>query len=143
MSENIYAVFGLKRKRGELLGQILTVEGQLKTLRRDLAAIDRALVLLDPDIQPSRIKAIRPRQRYKYFKSGELPRLLLDMLRKTNEPVLNHALVDRVMTGKELDPAHTDTRRAVENRVRAAMQRLRQRAPSGGLEKTKGANGRY
>ena len=124
MSENIYAVFGLKRKRGELLGQILTVEGQLKTLRHDLAAVDRSLVLLDPQILPASIKAIKPRQRFKYFKSGELPRLLLDTLRRAGEPVLNHVLVETIMRERQLDPKHPDTRSAVESRVRAAMQRL-------------------
>lgn len=124
MSENVYAVFGLKRKRGELLGQILTVERQLKTLRHDLAAVDRALVLLDPTVLPASIKAIQPRQRFKYFKSGELGRLLFDVLRQAKGPVLNHVIVDGIMRGKSLDPGHRDTRKAVETRIRAALQRL-------------------
>ncbi|HEY1632075.1 MAG TPA: hypothetical protein VGF56_12235 [Rhizomicrobium sp.] len=64
MSENIYAIHGLKRKRGELAGHILTVERQLKDLRHDLAALDRSLQLLDPSIVPARIRPIQPRQRY-------------------------------------------------------------------------------
>jgi len=32
MSENIYAIHGLRHKRGELAGQILTVKQQLKEL---------------------------------------------------------------------------------------------------------------
>jgi hypothetical protein len=124
MSENVYAICGLKRKRGELAGTILTVERQLKDLRGDLTALDRSLQLLDPSIVPARIKPIRPRQRFKYFKSGELPRLLLDTLRKAQDPVLNCDLVEAVMSAKELDPHHKDTRHAVENRVRAAMQRF-------------------
>src|SRR5665213_2933473 len=124
MSENIYAIHGLKRKRGAFAGQILTSEQQLKTLRGDLAALDRSLQLLDPTILRARIKPIRPRQRFKFFKSGELPRMLLNILRNTSEPILNFELVDAVLHAKELYSNHRDTRHAVESRVRAALQRL-------------------
>ena len=124
MRENIYAIHGLERKRGELAGQILTLERQLLTLRQDMAALDRSLCLLDPTIKTTHIKPIRPRQRFRYFKSGELSRLLLDTLRKAKEPTLNHALVEAVMRTKELDTQHRDTPLAVEKRVLAAMHRF-------------------
>ena len=124
MSENIYAISGLRRKRGELAGQILTLEQQLKTLRADMAALDRSLVLLDPSIVPASIKPIKPVQRFKYFKSGELPRLILGVLRAEPEPILNYLLVEKVMKAKGLDAAHRDTRQAVEGRVRSATYQL-------------------
>jgi ABC-type lipopolysaccharide export system ATPase subunit len=48
MYPNAYTISGLKRKRGEIAGQILIVKGQVRLLQDDLAAIDRSLGLLDP-----------------------------------------------------------------------------------------------
>jgi hypothetical protein len=56
MYENSYTISGLKRKRGEISGQILIVKGQLRMLQYDLAAIDRPLGLLDPTIKPARLR---------------------------------------------------------------------------------------
>jgi hypothetical protein len=124
MEQNVYAVFGLKRKRAEVSGLILTLEHQLKTLKADLLALDRSLQIMDATIDPSKIKPLKPRQRFKYFKQGELCRMVLDVLRQAKGPILNMDLTDTIMTAKELDKGHRDTRRAVETRIRATMQRL-------------------
>ena len=139
MSENIYAMHGLRRKRGELAGQILTLEQQLKTLRADMAALDRSLVLLDPSIEPATIKPIKPVQRFKYFRAGELPRIILDILRAEQEPILNYLLVEKVMKAKALDQAHRDTRRAVESRVRSGLERLKDKGIVRRIGKNRGS----
>ena len=64
-----FTISGLKRKRGEIAGQIMVVKGQLRTLQDDLAAIDRSLGLLDPSIEPRKIKVLRPTHRFKYFEA--------------------------------------------------------------------------
>ena len=124
MTENIYALHGLRRKRGELAGRLMTLETQIKTLRDDLAAVDRSIRLMDPNCVPARIKPIRPRLRYRFFPATELPRLLMDMFRKATEPLAIHTLVNDAMRFKELDPEHRDTRLAVERRIRAALLRM-------------------
>ena len=73
-----FTISGLKRKRGEIAGQILIVMGQLKMLQSDLATIDRSLGLLDPFIEPRKIKVLRPTHRFKYFEAGELAKLIFD-----------------------------------------------------------------
>jgi hypothetical protein len=124
MEQNTYAILGLKRKRAHVAGSILTLEQQIKALKADLAALDRSLQIMDANIDPSKIKPIKPRKRFKFFRAGEMPRLILDILRTAKEPVLNMDITDTIMRGKELDTGHKDTRKAVESRIRAVMQRL-------------------
>ena len=124
MEANIYVINGLKRKRGELAGQITVLQANLKALYADLAAIDRSLQMMDPAIVPAKIKAIRPRLRFKHFRSGELPRLILSHLRKATEPVPLYVLIDALMADKALDGSEKALRNAVEKRARAALQRM-------------------
>ena len=56
MKDHTFTISGLKRKRGEIAGQLLILEGQARTLRADLAAVDHTLCLLDPTIKPKAIK---------------------------------------------------------------------------------------
>jgi hypothetical protein len=102
MRENhTFTISGLKRKRGEIAGQIMVVKGQLRTLQDDLAAIDRSLGLLDPSIEPRKIKVLRPTHRFKYFEAGELAKLIFDQLRKAEgKPVLVPAITEAIMDAK-------------------------------------------
>src|SRR5471030_224782 len=114
MTENIYVLNGLKRKRGELGGQIMTAQRNLKALYADLAAVDRALVLMDPTAVPALIKPVKVKQRFRYFRSGELPRMILNHLRTAGEPIPHYALVDAMMAAKQLDATSKPLREAVE-----------------------------
>jgi len=129
MRENhTFTISGLKRKRGEVAGQILIVKGQLRTLQDDLAAIDRSLGLLDPSIEPRKIKVLRPTHRFKYFEAGELAKLIFDQLRKAEgKPVLVPAITEAIMDAKGLDKTHRDAVREIAARVLAQLHGLAKR----------------
>ena len=55
---------------------------RIRVLQDDLAAIDRSLGLLDPSMEPRKIKVLKPTHRFKYFEAGELAKLIFDQLRK-------------------------------------------------------------
>lgn len=114
MQENSFTISGLKRKRGEIAGQLMIVEGQAKALRADLAAVDHTLCLLDPTIKPKALKVLRPRHRFKYFEAGELAKLIFDQLRKSDgKPVQVPPLVEAIMDAKGLDKSHNDAVREI------------------------------
>jgi hypothetical protein len=53
MRENhSFTISGLKRKRGEIAGQLMIVEGQAKALRADLAAVDHTFAFWTPTLSP-------------------------------------------------------------------------------------------
>jgi len=128
MSENVYAVSGLSRKRAELAGQLLILQEQVKQIMGDIEAVDRTLKLMDPDAEPTAIKPIRPVRRFQYFDQGELSRLLLATLRKLDgKPATIGDLTRAVMTAKGLDAGHIDCFRAVTHRVTMQLHSLNRR----------------
>jgi len=128
MHEHTYTISGLKRKRGEVAGQIMVLKGQLRVLQDDLAAIDRSLGLLDPSIEPRKIKVLRPTHRFKYFEAGELAKLIFDQLRKSEgKPVLVPAITEAIMDAKGLDKTHRDAVREIAARVLAQLHGLAKR----------------
>jgi hypothetical protein len=123
-----FTISRLKRKRGEIAGQILSVKGQLKMLQADLAAIDRSLGLLDPSIEPRKIRVLKPTHRFKYFEAGELAKLIFAELRKSaGQPVQVPPMVEAVMAAKGLDKSHRDAVREVSARVLAQLHQLAKR----------------
>jgi hypothetical protein len=128
MHKNSFTISGLKRKRGEIAGQLLILEGQARCLRADLSAVDHTLCLLDPLAKPHTIKVLKPRHRFKYFEAGELARLIFDQLRNAKgNPVLVPALTAAVMDAKGLDKKHRDAVREISARVLAQLHSLAKR----------------
>ena len=117
-----------RHKRGEIAGQLLILEGQVRSLRADLAAVDHTLCLLDPSIKPKAIKVLRPRHRFKYFEAGELAKLIFDQLRKADGKSMQvPPLVEAIMDAKGLDKSHTDAVREISARVLAQLHQLAKR----------------
>jgi hypothetical protein len=128
MHGHTYTISGLKRKRGEIAGQILIVKGQLGMLQDDLAAIDRSLGLLDPTIETRKIKVLKPTHRFKYFEAGELAKLIFDQLCKAEgKPVQVPAITEAIMDAKGLDKTHRDAVREIAARVLAQLHGLAKR----------------
>ncbi|HEY3777610.1 MAG TPA: hypothetical protein VGL35_06090 [Rhizomicrobium sp.] len=128
MTENIYAISGLTRKRAELAGQMLILQEQLRLLSVDIEAIDRALQILDPAAEPRTIKPIRPVHRFKYFDKGEMYRFLLDTLRaREGKPASIGDLTRAIMAAKGLDAGHIDCFRAVTHRATTQLHSLNRR----------------
>ena len=99
-----HAISTLARKRAELAGEVHRTKARLKRLQENLAHVDGALRLFDPNVNPGSIKPLRARKPSRLFRHGELPHLVLSALRK-HGPADAHAVTTAVMRGAGMDPA--------------------------------------
>ena len=75
----MHIALGLRRKRDEIAATIAAYEARIDAARRDLAALDQAARLFDPEAQHD--EAVIPRDLDSLVKPGEL----LEAPRKANE----------------------------------------------------------
>ena len=82
-----HVVSALVSKQAEIAGLITRTEQQLGQFRADLVHLDATLRLFAPELEPKTIPAKRIRQTDLWFEHGELPRRVLDALRRAREPI--------------------------------------------------------
>lgn len=107
MSET-HVISALRAKRLEIAAHVHDTEKKLAKLRAALANLDAAMILLTPG-HPD---AIEPRKRYrrtKYFSRSELPRMVLDALRKAAGPIPAGQIAAEAMRLKELPKSAAET----------------------------------
>ena len=129
-----HVVSALVAKRAEIAGVIAQTERQLGQFRADLVHLDATLRLFAPDLEPKTIPAKRIRQADLWFEHGELPRRVLDALRRAGEPIRAPDVVRAVMIDKGLDPADRPSFARVQWKIRDTLKRLNKRgllAPDG------------
>jgi uncharacterized membrane-anchored protein len=130
MSESIpHVVSAIKAKRVEIAAQVQEAERRLAKLRAALANLDAAAVLLIP----GHPEGIPRRQRYqpsKYFGRNELPRLVLEALRKAPGPLLTDEIARYVMHANGITPS------AKESVIKPVIAALRVLVRRGTVTKT-------
>ena len=62
-----FVISGLMQKRAEIFGLVVDLERRTRQARIDLAHIDAAILLFDPDANPGGIKAKRTQERSGWF----------------------------------------------------------------------------
>jgi len=104
----------LREKRTEIASQIHDTEKKLAKLRAALANLDAAMNILTPD-HPDHVPARRGYKRTNYFARNELPRLMLDALRKAPGPLTAGELAAHAIAVKGLPASAQEavTRHAV------------------------------
>src|SRR5579875_3353179 len=122
-----HVVSALVNKRAESAGLISRTERQLGQFRADLVHLDATLRLFAPELEPKAIPAKRIRQPDRWFEQGELPRRVLDAVRRAGAPIRAPDLVRAVMTSKGLDPAGRLCLARVQRKVRDTLNRLNKR----------------
>ena len=78
--------------------------------RANLAHLDAAMRLFDPNIRPRDIRPRQRRARNAWFRPKECLRLIYDELREAPQPVTTRELAERIMHVKAI-PADDDHRR--------------------------------
>ena len=76
-----YTLKELFDKRAEIAGQIIQAEKQVRQLRADLAHVEATIRILRPGTELPKIVPRRVEFRPRYFKRGQLTRLIRDYLR--------------------------------------------------------------
>lgn len=114
---------GLVTKRAELSGEIGEAEKRLQRLRADLDSLDATIRLFDPSIAPKAIKPRVKRSGKQQFRTGELTRTTLSVLRKADQPLNVREIAERVGTECGLDMSTIEAANVVIANVRAALAR--------------------
>src|SRR5260370_24159308 len=109
-----YTLTELFSKRAEIAGLIVQTEKQVRQLRADLAHVEATIRILRPGTELPKIVPRRVEFRPRYFKRGQLTRLIRDHLRDhpgqavaladimpaaVGDPNLNNAQHRRAATG--------------------------------------------
>ncbi len=123
-----HVVSALRKRRSEIGGYIADLERKINRERANLAHIDATIRLFSPGTNPDAIQPKRAYRRTRYFRSGELSKLTLNVLRATNgEPTAAADIAGAVMLAKGL-PANDDALAAlVVHRVLTVLRRLAKR----------------
>jgi hypothetical protein len=119
--KNEHVLSGLLAKRAELAGKIETVQTELRQLIIDLDSLDATIRLFDPEID---LEQIRPKPlpaRNQAFR-GEIARIVLGTLRKTERPLPTHEIALHVMASRTLNTADKPLLRVMGKRVGAALR---------------------
>ncbi len=124
-SVTTYTLNELFEKRAELAGQILQAEKQARQLREDLAHVEATIRILRPGIELPKVVPRRVEFRPRYFKRGQLTRLILDYLREhPGEPVAVADIMPAAVGNRNLNSAEY---RRVEVVTYEALHKLAKR----------------
>jgi hypothetical protein len=122
MADSI-VVSGLVAKHREIAGWIDHHRKEIERLGADLTHLDATLKLFSPDLDLRSLKPKAHRQRNVVFRSGEVPRFILDALREAGRPLAGHALAERAVALKGLDST-PETLRAVQKSLTTALKTI-------------------
>jgi hypothetical protein len=118
-----HVVSALVAKRSEVSGLIADLERKIAQQRADLVHVDAVLRLYAPALEPEGIPARAVRRRNGWFKSGELVRMVLEMLRVAPAPMPLREISIAVMSRRGLDPTDAHTARLIRKQVNNALTR--------------------
>jgi hypothetical protein len=120
-----YTVKELFDKRAEIAGQIVQAEKQVRQLRADLAHVEATIRILRPGTELPKIVPRRVEFRPRYFKRGQLTRLIRDYLRDhAGEAVAVAEIMPAAIGDRNLNSAEY---RRVEIVVYEALKKLAKR----------------
>src|SRR5690242_835309 len=116
-------IHALRDKHATLSGQIAALEKQVAQHRADLMHVDAVLRLFAPEMEVAAIAPKAVRGRNEWFWPGELPRLVLDILRVAPSPLAVRDIALEVMARRGLDGGDARTLDLVRKLVRNALTR--------------------
>ncbi len=122
MHENV--VSGLVRRRRELALEADTVRGQYEALLADVAALDRSILLFDPDFAIAAIAPLSFTRKEDWAKRGAIARAILSALRGISEPLSAPDIVALLREERSLTIAALAPKLALR-RVNRSLSRLR------------------
>lgn len=117
---------GLLRKRAELAGEVETHRSRWEDASASLEAIDRAILVFSPGLTASELPE-RKRAPVAADGTTELQRFLLDLLRRSGEPVRTLQAAAAMGAERGIDPRDRVATTLLRKRVADAFYRLRKR----------------
>lgn len=102
MSES-HVVSGLVAKRSEMAGLIQHFQSEITRIAGDLRHLDATIKLFAPEIDLRSVRAKEHRERNHYFKQGECPRMVLDILRENQGVMTSRQIAEAMILRKGLE----------------------------------------
>jgi hypothetical protein len=129
----------LVRKRREIIARRRDLKAELTKLARDVAAVDRVLVMLDPDYRPERSHTnVRRISQPSPFGFGEMTEAALDALRRLGRPVSAAECAKAMLEAKQISDAQVVLK--LTSKVAAVFA---QKATLGQLRRSSNGDGRH
>ena len=119
-------ITGLLRKRQAIADESELAQGTVRKLIQDIDAIDATIKLFQPDA-PIGIVRVRPTLRRHAATRGESGRLILNMLREADGPMMTRDIVLKVMEARGLNAADRVMHETKRLRVSSSLRGLRDR----------------
>ncbi|WMJ09667.1 hypothetical protein [Nitrosomonas sp. sh817] len=102
MSES-NVVSSLVAKRAEMSGLIQQYQSEIDRILGEISHLDATIKLFAPELDLRSIRAKKRRVQNKYFKPGECPRLVLDILRKAGCSITSRRIAEAMLQAKGLE----------------------------------------
>lgn len=121
LAPNKHALAALKDRRAAIACEIATLESRLRYLHRLLGHVDGSIKMFSPSFDPDSIPPKRRFRRVHIFRTGELTRLVLGMLRKAGRPLSLDEIIAAITEEMRFGP---EARKSLLPRVRADIHYL-------------------
>ena len=134
-----HVVSGLVAKRSELSGLLAQHQQAIQQLTVSISGLDGTIKLFDPDYDLRTIKTKAPRQSNTWFPRGDVGRMILDVLRKSEIPISTRQIGDELVAVQEIEVSVMEDLHTIMKLVLAAAKRLERK----GIIKMVGRNAGY
>jgi hypothetical protein len=94
---NTHAVAAIRKRLAEVSGELIVVERRWRSLREAHHALSQTLRMFDPEAASHQVKPKRPYRRVLPKGGGKLSRLVLDVLRASQQPMTTPEIVSAVV----------------------------------------------
>jgi len=102
MSES-HVVSALVTKRSEMLGILKQHQSEIDKILCEISHIDATIKLFAPELDLRSIRAKKRVAQNKYFRPGECPRLILDILRKSECSMTSRGISEAMLQAKGIE----------------------------------------
>ncbi|MDI1277100.1 hypothetical protein [Methylobacter sp.] len=91
-----HVISALTAKRSELAGLVAHYRKEIVRISEEVRMLDASIKLFDPDYRIRSIKPKRYQKKSDFFKHGEAPRTILDILREADRPLSTNDIAKSV-----------------------------------------------
>ncbi len=97
-----HVVSGLVKKKSALLGEADHIKTQLKAIEQDIVALDRSILLFDPEFDTRLVRITKHKPIDRLFRHGELTTAVLDVLKTADTPLRDIEVAERTSEKLEI-----------------------------------------
>jgi hypothetical protein len=134
-----HVVSALLEKRSELVGLLEFKHKEITQISNELNHIESTLMIFSPHVNFATQKPKQYQMRFSPFKQGELPVLIMNLLRDSNKPLATNEIAYQLAQLRGL-PAEKDYDCVVKP-VHSALQRMRSKGVVTPIVRTTGPGG--